>query len=607
MELRPAPARWFETVVLKVEAHDAMEALARSGGVQFEWTGAEGATNTLEPLREATGRYRALAAEFAQFWPPPVFELRCCTLPVEVAAAAAIGQIDRWMTAVQPDLERIDRIRQELGEVESWRPVLDSLADLDLDLDLSSLADAGPVLAGYCLILPAGTSPPGWLDGLHAEVGLEDCRALLGVAPGEVFERLRDEAHALGGSCLAIPRWFASSPSACRAALTDHLTHLERKIIDLERKLRTVAEAFGVDQARGVLERVEWFNNTAQRIHCKGQYCWITGWTDSSDPERMTQALIRAGVDAGVSFVEPPLDAVSPSLMRNPRWMEPFEVFTRAVGVPGLKEADPTTWVALMAPLLFGYMCGDVGHGAVIILAGLLLKGRTPLWPLLIFCGLSSIGFGFLYGDVFGYQHLIEPLWLHPLAQPLEVLFVPVVGGAVVLTLGVLLHTVQTCWRSEGGSRGVTDIAHLLVYWGLMLAWVDVRIGWLGVLGMTLCLGNRLWTEGFGLSLLAGFGQLVQSTIEMLINTLSFARVGAFALAHAALESAVIGVADGVQSTVAAALIIVVGNLLVIVIEGMVVSIQTTRLIVFEFFARFFEARGRRFSPAPLPPTGKGR
>jgi V/A-type H+-transporting ATPase subunit I len=112
-----------------------------------------------------------------------------------------------------------------------------------------------------------------------------------------------------------------------------------------------------------------------------------------------------------------------------------------------------------------------------------------------------------------------------------------------------------------------------------------------------------LWTERSAKALLIGIGQQIQSTLELLLNTVSFARVGAFALAHAALESAVLAVAGGVSTTAAAAVIIVLGNLLVIVVEGLVVGVQTTRLVLFEFFMRFFEGTGKRFQPAPLPPT----
>jgi V/A-type H+-transporting ATPase subunit I len=98
---------------------------------------------------------------------------------------------------------------------------------------------------------------------------------------------------------------------------------------------------------------------------------------------------------------------------------------------------------------------------------------------------------------------------------------------------------------------------------------------------------------------------MVESTFTLLLNTLSFARVGAFALAHAALESAVFALADAAEGLAARAVILVTGNLAVILIEGLVVSIQTTRLVLFEFFLRFFEGRGRQFRPVSKPP-GEG-
>jgi len=101
--------------------------------------------------------------------------------------------------------------------------------------------------------------------------------------------------------------------------------------------------------------------------------------------------------------------------------------------------------------------------------------------------------------------------------------------------------------------------------------------------------------------LAAALGELLQSTFELLLNTLSFARVGAFALAHAALESAIVIIAGDLSSTAAAALVLVVGNLLVILVEGMVVSVQTTRLVLYEFFVRFFEGGGRALKPVAAP------
>ncbi|MCE2969347.1 MAG: hypothetical protein LW847_03805 [Burkholderiales bacterium] len=87
----------------------------------------------------------------------------------------------------------------------------------------------------------------------------------------------------------------------------------------------------------------------------------------------------------------------------------------------------------------------------------------------------------------------------------------------------------------------------------------------------------------------------------MLINTLSLARVGAFALAHAGVSSAVVALAGPSDNHLVFALVLVAGNVLILVVEGLVVSIQTTRLVLFEFFTRFFEPAGREFRQLEPP------
>ena len=101
---------------------------------------------------------------------------------------------------------------------------------------------------------------------------------------------------------------------------------------------------------------------------------------------------------------------------------------------------------------------------------------------------------------------------------------------------------------------------------------------------------------------MAAIAELAERTLQILINTLSFSRVGAFALAHAGLSSAVVALMEASGSVVSKAVVLIVGNLVILVLEGMVVSIQTTRLVLFEFFTRFLVAPGRMFHPLPAPP-----
>ncbi len=603
MSLRPTPAFWFELVVPNADADDAMEALARRGGIQFEWVGEQGSTGHLAPLIALSQRWQQLASELSAYWPPPVFEKRCCTLPLEKAARASLRQLDGWRREAAPLLTQRDALGQRLDELRAWEPLLCALNATGLELD--SLARTGPALAARGVVLPAQFDP--------SSTGVALCRplprgeegaAMLCLIPTGLADDLCQRAAASGGRCLRLPAWLVSSPPAKWAGeLAARAAAAELEAEQLDSALRALAERRGIGQAAGVMERIDWFLATAGQIRCDNNMCRISGWSAEANGEAIDRELHELGIDTSIQFLPAPPDAPMPSLTHHPAWTRPFEVFADAIGVPGTREADPTTWVALLVPLMFGYMCGDVGHGGLIVLTGVLLRRSTRLWPLLIFCGAASAAFGWVYGDLFGFGGIVPALWMHPLDDPLRVLLVPMVAGALVMTLGVVLHTMQTCWRGEGGSEGVADAAQLLVYWGVLLLLVDTRFGWLGVGGLLLCIGNRLWCAPTPLALLAGLGHLLESTLQMLVNTVSFARVGAFALAHAALESAIVGVAEDLASLPVAVGVVVIGNLLVVALEGMVVSIQASRLVLFEFFLRFFEGQGRRFDPAARPPT----
>jgi V/A-type H+-transporting ATPase subunit I len=573
MQLRPFAAQWFEVVVPKRDADDTMEALARHAEVQFEWEENPKDSATLDPLRAPLARFGELALHYARFWPAPAFPKRCCELPLEAEARIALGRIEQWLAAASPDLDRRTHLREEQELLENWRLVLDGLRASNVDL--GRLARAGPALVGLCLILPAQTDPPTDDQTLTLDVPAGDQRIRLVLAPKSDQQRLTDEVRARGGRCLSVPACFRGEPRVCARNLASRDAQLQYQIRRLEQDLRRLALSHGPDRSIGVLQRIDWFLHRAPGIRCDDTVCWITGWTSTPDRSVLEGALKEVGVESPVMFRDPPGPAPSPSVTDYPLWMRPFEVFTRAVGVPGIREADPTTWVALLVPFLFGYMCGDVGHGLIIMVAGLLIRRRTELWPLLVFCGFAAVGFGFLYGGLFGYEHLIQPLWVRPLEEPLVVLAAPMVAGTLVLTLGIFLRLVETCWRGEAGSRGISDAAQILVYWGLLLIILDPRLGLLAVAGVLICAANNLRQAPTLAKIASQAGQLAQTTFGLLLNTLSFARVGAFALAHAALESTVATLADSTRILALGIFVAVLGNLVVILLEGLVVSSQT--------------------------------
>ena len=327
----------------------------------------------------------------------------------------------------------------------------------------------------------------------------------------------------------------------------------------------------------------------------------ITGWT--ADREQVVRALEASDARALATFPRPPRGVRAPLVLRNPWWAQPFEMFTRLVGMPSASGADPSMLLALAVPLIFGYMFGDVGQGLVLAAAGWMLRNRLPVLRLLVPGGLAAAAFGFVFGAVFTLEHVIAPWWLHPIEHPLPVLLVPIFGGAALLVLGLLLGALEAWWESRLDHWLREDAPVLLVYAGAMTAFVDPLGWWLMAAGVAWTVIAAVLDRRRIKAVFGAFGELVEHTIQILINTLSFARVGAFALAHAGLSSAVVALADAGGHPVAFALILVVGNALILVVEGLVVSIQTTRLVLFEFFTRFFRPEGREFRPLAAPPV----
>ena len=211
--------------------------------------------------------------------------------------------------------------------------------------------------------------------------------------------------------------------------------------------------------------------------------------------------------------------------------------------------------------------------------------------------------FGFVFGSVFSVHGAVTPLWTDPLAAPIPVLAEPMVAGAALLAIGLVLHAMGSLWRGERARFYGEDLGLLALYIGILGSPFVPGLVWLAVAGAAAFLAGHAIHAGTASALGSAIGELLERTLQLLINTLSFARVGAFALAHAGLSSAVVALAYQSEHHVVQALIIIVGNVVVIALEALVVSIQTTRLVLFEFFARFLTGAGRPFRPLPPPPS----
>ena len=608
--IRPQPCRWFEVVVARDDAFMALEALAAAGSAEIEWNTRDSVAAQSTQPSAALKRYAALAQRYRPYWPAPATHRAAEHKAPADALAAAVAGLTRWAKDAEPAVKRVQATETQLAELALAESALRELAASPIDFSLLGQARNGVAAALFALPKGGDVAVPEALLLRRADVANETL--LLALGPPESIETLSATVIEANGRRARFPDWLAPSAQANLELIAERRAQLQTELAQEREQLQRFASAHSVDALLADIARATWCFEHGGAIRfaqadAQGPgdvFARITGWT--AEPQRLIEAIEASGARALMRLpplAEWPKGVRPPLVLSNPWWARPFELFPQLVGMPAASGADPSALLAFAVPLLFGYMFGDIGQGLVLTAIGVVLRNRVPTLRLLVPCGVAATAFGFVFGSVFSLE-VLHPLWIAPLQAPLPILVVPLVAGAVLLTLGQLLELLEAWWQQRLAQWARDDAPALLVYLGLLVALLHPA-GWLKVIV------GALWAAIAGASAvtsrargaLAGLGELLEKSMQVLINTLSFARVGAFALAHARLASAVVALAEAAGHPVGYALVMVLGNVLIIAIEGLIVSIQTTRLVLFEFFTRFFHPEGRAFRPLAPPPV----
>jgi V/A-type H+-transporting ATPase subunit I len=345
---------------------------------------------------------------------------------------------------------------------------------------------------------------------------------------------------------------------------------------------------------------------------------WL-GWTPSGEIEALNDGL--AALDAAAVELPAPAWVEPPTLLSPVAVQEPFRPLVRSYGTSPYRDVDPTLFTLVSFVLMFGMMFGDVGHGLMLVLIALVLRrwsggrfaGIRHLWPIVLAAGLSGVVFGFLYGEAFGPTGLVPTLWLYPLDEPIKLLVAALGVGAVLLVVSYVLGIVNR-WR-RGGLREALfaqfGVAGLLVFVGglVVVGGVYESLPAVTVVGgIVAAVGLVLLALGLVLDAGRGAAAVTQATVEFVdavirltSNLVSFTRLAAFGLMHAAIGAIVFAGATalwgGVAGSIAAALVFVGGNLLAFALEALVTGVQALRLEYYELYSRIFSGEGHPFSP----------
>jgi V/A-type H+-transporting ATPase subunit I len=602
--IRPKPARWFEILAARDDATLVLEALAATGAVELEARASAVLPAALADLRPQLSEFAELSTRYRAYWPRAAVPASPFPEPPAVTLHRSLGHLRAWAVDAEPVIQQMQRGEAERSELLLWRRVLATIGESVIDF--ARLAGAGPVLRARLFVFPPDSEPelpPGTLTRAVDLDGTMVCAlAALTLGAGEEMQALAQQAVMLKGRVYDAPAWLRADAEETERYIAPRLDVLAREETRLHAELEALHAKHDLHTALSDANRLQWVIQNVRALESGDLFCWVTGWTSDFDGTRIAPALERSGARALLHFPPPAPKARAPLLLDNPLWAKPFEIFSRALGMPSRNEADPAVLLAIAVPLLFGYMFGDIGQGFIVAVAAFVLRKRFPIARLFIAGGLAAIVFGCLFGSAFGI-HGFHALWVAPLDDPLKILVVPLYGGAALLTVGLALNAMEAWWRGEFATWITTDAGYVAAYLGILAGFVHPGGFVVAAVGALVFCAGHAWHARRPQAGLAASAELLERLLQILINTLSFARVGAFALAHAGLSSAIVSLMDASESIVVKALVLVAGNALVLVLEVMVVSIQTTRLVLFEFFTRFLTAEGRIFRPLPSPPS----
>ncbi len=431
------------------------------------------------------------------------------------------------------------------------------------------------------------------------------------VYPVNMDENVENLLKESGVKDFKIPT-LSLTPKEAYEKLSDQKKVLEFKMEELElRKKEIFFENF--HHIKEIYNEIFVLKNVYDVVKKCGfteEFIVMKGWVTSKSLE-ILRKLQSSGEIA--LFEDIKIDQKKPTLLKNPKFFKPFEMLVKMYGIPRNDEVDPTPFVGILFLFFYGMMFGDVGHGGVISLLAYMIYKRTrhDLWYIMTFAGLSSAFFGILYGSIFGFE-VIKPLFARPMENINLFLIISVLIGAALIILGMVLNVVNRLNRKEykkliydpNGFAGLGLYLMVVtnIFWyiqnGTFLFPFTLFFVTAGFFIVLIFLYSVLFEEGtLGERITLAFFETFDRLLAFFSNTLSFIRLGAFAMNHAGLFLAFYIMARMSNSAFGSFISLLLGNLLLIFLEGLVVFIQAVRLEFYEFFSKFYSGDGREFKP----------
>jgi V/A-type H+-transporting ATPase subunit I len=651
--LKTARMRLLELMVLHEDINRVLEYLGKKESFQLRREGSDSGTSRAMPKDSALSNL-----ELARLYlgvPDLERFSRGATIPTEAdgdAARGIVAEVEALRAREKEATEREKQTRAARDEARAFANLkvpyseFEHLSFLTLrigKLDPESIEPLSRALGDRAAVVPLG----------------EDRTRVLAASSKKGRFALDSELKRFGFIPLEVPKDFMGVPDDVLASLDRQADEAARalELIAEEKReysrargseLLRLLEAFSLDsQVRSVRDTLE----GTQLVYR------VMGWVAESDTPSLTRELeeltegrvaVRSYVPEEVPSIRDGTEKV-PVKFRHGPVVKSFERMVFSYGAPLYGTVDPTPIVAFFFTLLFGIMFGDLGQGGVFLLIGIaLLSGKVSVlsrWrhfgPLFVTIGLASMAMGLLTGEVFANGELLKPvsraitarfgeerdriLELMPQRGAMTKLIYffgfTLVIGFIVNSLGLLINIVNqfSLRRPARAIFSKTGLCGAFFFWYAVFASVRIavtrgRVEWYDAVCVAIPLALICFSEpitryiegdrpvlenGVFAAAIGGIVELLETVSTVVSNSVSFLRVGAFALSHAVLSYIVFTMTDLVGGSLSAGGVLVglFGNAIIIFLEGLIVAIQVVRLQYYEFFSKFFTETGKEFTP----------
>ena len=417
---------------------------------------------------------------------------------------------------------------------------------------------------------------------------------------------------------------ISGTPKQRKKHLLEQNELLNKQINELSKKTAMLLEDSRDELSRiyNLAKKKEQFAQIRRNAAHSDMFFYVVGWMEASEADKLEKEISDSG-DSVMFYTEDASQVKEmspPTKLKNNFIFKPFEMFVKMYGLPSYNEIDPTPILAMTYILFFAIMFGDVGQSAVLAIVGFLAYKikKMDLGGIIGTVGLAGIITGFIYGSFFGNEEIIPTLFgiktVQPMHSIIPLLLTTVCMGGCIIVFGLILNIINRFKAKEKGEAifGHNGIAGLVFYLSIIFVVINM-FAKLNIPGFVFAItfgasvlsmylteplsklveGKKNWMPTSGMFFVESFFELFEVVLSFLTNTISFLRIGAFAVIHVGMMMAVAALASG--GGVGGTIVTIFGNVLVMILEGLIVAIQVLRLEYYEMFSRYFQGRGKEY------------